>query len=345
MNIRKLIASILFIAVLLTATSAMADTVHIDKTLESMFLTLHLDADVENLSEGTQLTIYETDYPPFDTQSLTDMFLNGQANAQAEVSIDEKDFTIECDEWSTSYFAEDARFVIGYYKKYSLFWGYETVNQQATGLKTTPEEAINTAQELVDRLKSTLNWDGYTLNVCYTMPSEKDWLSNVATPEQQESRKGDPIETTGYYIVEYVKDIDGYTVAYDHSPYYMDRYVDTQGDHLQIYIDDNGIGYVTGYVRSYNAEKQESLQITLDDAIGILQENMDYVECYPNEMPCEITEIGLCYRLVQSLPASNEDAAVKMEARPVWRFAAGINRNSQATFYIFIDAVTGEVLS
>lgn len=87
-----------------------------------------------------------------------------------------------------------------------------------------------------------------------------------------------------------------------------------------------------------------TLQVTLNEAIEILRQNMDYAECYPEEMPCEITQISLCYRLVQMLPVSDEDAAVKMEARPAWRFASNINRWDQQTFFMFVDAVTGEVL-
>lgn len=74
MKARKVMAAILTIVSLLT-TAAAAETIHMNQTLESTFLTLHLDADVKNIPEGTPLTIYETDYPPLDAQNWAKFFL------------------------------------------------------------------------------------------------------------------------------------------------------------------------------------------------------------------------------------------------------------------------------
>ena len=60
---RSFISTALLIVLLLSCNYVSAETIHVDQTLESKFLTLHLDADVENLEKGTPLTIYATDYP------------------------------------------------------------------------------------------------------------------------------------------------------------------------------------------------------------------------------------------------------------------------------------------
>ena len=242
------------------------------------------------------------------------------------------------------YHPEEAWIGLSYFiKDYFRVWEYATIGQQATGLHTTSEQAVDTVQAWMDQFQTALGWEGYILGACYTMPSEKEYLDILAAKGITAWRE-DEITTKGCYIIEFVKDLDGYTVAYDISPYMDEHNAYTRGDHIQLFIDDDGIGNVTGYGRSYNATGTESLQITLDETIDILRENMDYAECYPDEMPCEITEISLCYRLVQTLPVSDEDAAVRMEARLAWRFAAGINRWNQQVFFVFIDAVTGEVL-
>lgn len=342
MNLRKVIAVILTATSLLTSAVA-AETIHVDQTLESAFLTLHLDADIEKLPQGTPLTVYETDYPPLDAQSWVKMFPD-EAIKQVEMFSDKKNLSIEMNEMYAKYFSEEARLGYRYVlKDYFRIWENATVGQQATGLQITPEQAINMAQVWIDKFQDVSGWNGYILDSCYTMPSEKEYYEILAAMGIDISYD-DEITTEGCYVVEYVKNLTGYTVAYDYSPYIDERKADTRGDYIQLFIDDSGIGYVTGYGRSYNAMGTESLQITLDEAIDILRENMDYAECYPDEMPCEITEISLCYRLVQTLPVSDKDAAVRMEARPAWRFAAGINRWNQQVFFMFIDAVTGEVL-
>jgi hypothetical protein len=116
------------------------------------------------------------------------------------------------------------------------------------------------------------------------------------------------------------------------------------GDVLQLYVDDGGVFRAEGYCRSYAKVKTEPLNTSLDEAIAILRENMDYVVFYPEGDTTVISEIGLCYRLVQTLPTHDKDVNARAEARPAWRFASCTKRKGQDTFVMFVDAVTGEVL-
>lgn len=336
---RNLFVWSLTLLMLFCASTAAAETIHVDQTLESMFITLHLDADVENLEKGTPLTIYATDYPMLDAQSWAKMFGGDATNVQT----DGKSISLKQNGMFAKYFREEARLGVSYSAKdYFEGWAFATKGQQATGLTTTPEEAQTIAQAWIDQLNTTLGWDGYVFSACYTMPSEAEWDEHVGASGFQRKDGSDP---SGCYVVEFVKMLGNYSVAYDQSPYWdISTSPYTKGDHIQITVDDTGIGDIEGYCRSYEVSEMATLQVTLNEAIEILRQNMDYAECYPEEMPCEITQISLCYRLVQMLPVSDEDAAVKMEARPAWRFASNINRWDQQTFFMFVDAVTGEVL-
>lgn len=337
-HMRRLLAGVVGL-LMLFGSPAVGETIHVDQTLESMFLTLHLDADVENWEIGTPLIIYKTDYPLLDTENWAKMIHGDAANVQ----ITENQIRIAQNDCYAVYWYEEARYGFGYSgRDYFRAWSYATEGKQATGLTTTPAEAQAIAQSWIDQLNTILGWDGYVFSACYTMPSEVEWDEHVGASGFQQKDDRDPM---GCYVIEFVKMLGSYSVAYDHSPYFdMTNFVDTEGDHILLYIDDAGIGKIDGYCRSYEVSETATLQVTLDEAIEILQQNMDYAECYPEEMPCEITQISLCYRLVQMLPVSDEDAAVKMEARPTWRFASNINRWDQQTFFMFVDAVTGEVL-
>ncbi len=338
-RIRKLLTWVLTILMLSGLPFAAADTVHVNQTLESMFITLHLDADVENWEKGTPLTIYRTDYPMLDAQNWAKMFDGDTAN----VWSNGKSISLERNGMFAKYFSEEARLCIRFsLTDYLIGWAFATEGKQAAGLTTTPEEAQATAQAWIDQLNTTLGWDGYVFSACYTMPSAEEWYDHVGDSGFQRDDGG---ASTGCYVVEFVKMVGSYSAAYDQSPYWdITTSPYTKGDHIQITVDDTGIGYIEGYCRSYEASETVALQVTLNEAIEILYQNMDYAECYPEEMPCEITEISLCYRLVQTLPVSDENAAVQMEARPAWRFASNINRWDQQTFFMFVDAVTGEVL-
>lgn len=335
----KSLAWVLAVFMLSGASPAAAEMIHVDQTLESKFLTLHLDADVENLEKGMPLTIYATDYPMLDAQNWAEMF-DGDA---ASIKYNGRSLLLEQNGVAATYWPKEARLGIRYsLTDHLIAWSDATKGEQAAGLTTTPEEAQATAQAWIDQLNTTLGWDGYVFSACYTMPADDEWDEFFGASELQQN---DGSASSGCYVVEFVRMLGDYSVAYDQSPYLdIITSLDTKGDHIQIIVDDDGIVYIKGYCRSYEARETAALQITLDEAIALLRENMDYAECYPEEMPCEITEISLCYRLVQTLPRSDEDAAVKMEARPAWRFASDINRWDQQTFFLFVDAITGEVL-
>lgn len=336
-KVRKIILGIIAASLLTTGTVAGAESTYVNEMLESPFLALKLDAEVEIVPEGTPMTIYTTDYPPIDEQSWADMFLPKPADMREAVQIKGKIFSMDQGEISAKYFFDEARLWILYQAGKESFhaWDVAQTNQQAGGMTTTPEQAIEMAQDWIDCLERTLGWNGYVLNGCYTMPTEEEWILSL---------EKDVDAFSGGYVVEYRKDLDGYPVAYDISPYLDNTKAIIYGDSIQMDVDEDGIWRVTGYCRCYKPKETQSLQISLDEAIAILKENMDYVACYPTEMPCVISEIGLCYRLVQVLPVSDENAAVQTVARPAWRFASRINRFESTVFFMFIDAITGEVL-
>ncbi|NLV58302.1 MAG: hypothetical protein GXY67_05985 [Clostridiales bacterium] len=356
-NVALFLAAVLaftFFAGVIPAT-AEGGVQHIEKTLESPFLKLELNADVSVPKENTQLTIYETDYARSDAAKWIEMFfdsadaavedgVNGQANEKRNLFYPEIERKYGEGDVYTRYIAYEARVYVDYREhEVTDWWNMAKVDSQAEGLKTIPDQAKTTALEWTNRLASTIGWDGLTLSACYTMPAAFPGVVPGATPDPQYVGAVDT-NPTGFYIVEFNRVLSGIPVAIDKLPYSDDTKADLYGDVLQVYIDDDGIFRVRGYYRSFVETKKEPMTISLDDAIQILQDNMDYVAFYPEEATSVISEIGLCYRLVQILDTSDKDVNARTEARPAWRFASSVNRNMSDVFVIFIDAVTGEVL-
>lgn len=345
MRIRFCIYSIvLAIAVCSVGASAMADSTHVEDILESPFLKLELDAEVSIPQNDLQLSVYETDYPNTDAQSWLEMFSGNSRYENQYIDVSEHDISFERSNMHAKYFSQEARLSVYYdeNKDVTVWWNFAKIGEQAPGISTAPSQAIELAQEWVDQLKTTVGWDGFVMSACYAMPS----ISPVAFQKQNDpiSLEEETNSRTGFYIVEFVRDLAGVAVAFDKWPYLDDTQADLYGDVLQIYLDDEGIFSVKGYYRNYKELRKEYIQISLEDAIEILRENMDYVRFYADDPQCIISEIGLSYRLVQVYPTYRDDACVRTEVRPVWRFASEVNRFRPDVFVMFVDAITGEVL-
>lgn len=339
----KVFVGMLVIVMSLTGTMATAESMHIERILESPFLTLKLDADVILPEPGKQMVVYETDHINIDAESWARMFSHDITFSGEMVERPNGDYLLRHGDMLARYFHNEARVYARYSsKEVSTWWDYAQKGIQAVGLSTTPQQAADISQEWIDKLNDILGWDGYVLSACYSMPAAVEGV--MPGQEMDNAASDESMDATGYYIVEYVRSLDGYHVAYDKSPYVDETLAFLDGDQIQIYIDDDGIFRVDGFCRSYTAKQTETIQIPIEEAIGILEDNMDYVVCYPDETPCIINEIQLCYRLVQTLPTSDSDACVRTVARPVWRFASRINRNESDVFFIYIDAITGEVI-
>lgn len=357
-TIKRTLALLLAFAVTLlapaSAATAAAETteksaIHVEQTLQSPFLKLDLNADVTVYEKGTPLTIYTTDYARSDSAKWIEMFFgSADADVQDLVQVDEKnrsyypdiERTYEKGDVFAHYTAYETRLYVTYEEfEITRWWSYAQIDEQAQGLHTTPQQAKDIAWDWVNRLDEIIGWDGFKLSACYTMPAVIFGMMPDAQVEESEDES-----LLGYYVVEFDRVLSGIPVAHDEPPYTDDTKTDMRSDVIQIYIDDRGIFLVEGQYRSFLEAKNEQLLISLDDAIGILRDHMDYVMFYPEEPNCEIDEMSLCYRLVQTLDTSDKDVNARMEARPAWRFASGVNRHMTDVFVMFIDAVTGEVL-
>ncbi|MCE5342950.1 MAG: hypothetical protein LLF96_05085 [Eubacteriales bacterium] len=333
-----------------TGIGASAENVkHVETTLESLFLRLNLNADVVLPDENVPLYVFSTDYASADDSKWREMFF-GDANAAvvdelAGMSVAELEEQIIYDkarehmytsgEVFTRYVAYDARLFVEYhYKVYTPMWDMVKVDAQAVDLKTTPEEAKALAQAWISRLAQTIGWDGFVLNQCYTFP--------IMIPVY-EADNVDQVRTE-FYMVEFGRVLDGKQIAIDTVLGQNSVEADITGDVMQLFIDDDGIFNVCGFCRSYTKGEAYPLSISLDDAINIVEENMDYVSAFSDDATFDITEIGLYYRLVQASDISSRDVYAQTQARPAWRFASTINRNMNNEFVIFVDAMTGEIL-
>lgn len=353
----KSIAALIVMLVLFAGSAACASidpnaaVVHVEKTLQGSFIRLVLNADVVLPSEKTMRSVYSTDYAMADSANWNEMFF-GNANAPVKdelVGLDldseqiyhpDLEHMVSIGERFTRYAAHEARLFVTYRDVDSTAcWGSEKEDAQAVGLQTTPETAKRLAQDWTMALSRLVGWNGLELQACYTMPPFDHSIMGVTAKPHTTAPA-----SKGFYIVEYKRVLEGIPVASDKAPYLDETKANIYGDVIDLMIDDEGIFRVTGYYRSYQKEDRIAVTISLEDAIQIVQDNMDYV-IFDNEASTfEITEIELCYRLVQTLPTYDRDALARTQARPVWRFATTINRNMFEEFVIFVDAVTGEIV-
>ncbi len=323
-------------------SQAPAQAEHLDLTLTSPFLTLNIDADVA-IPPGDALAVYATDYAPSTEEAWQRMFFGdvGSAleNRAREYDADaelEYAHVMKLDGRFASYAAYGADLWV-VYRDVGIMMDYAnaTPGAQAEGISTTPDQARAMALEWRDQLEAGLGWTGLELGVCYTMPPDGN----------MDKRRFDPnyvTNTTGYYIVELRRIVDGIPVAMDSMP---DRTaLELYGDGLRVYIDDAGIFLVEGSYRSFIEQSNSPIAVPLEEALRILEQNMDYAPCYPPDGNVEIREVGLCYRLERSKAEWEHDVDARVQARPAWRFAAQVNYNQTDVFVMFIDALTGEVL-
>lgn len=320
---------------------------HVNTELESNFICLRIDADVYIPSTDMPIKIYSTDYAKADDKNWKLMFF-GDGNAPVKdelVGLDlnseqifypdlEQMFSIG--EVFTRYVANEARlFVTNRDVEITPLWGSEKKDQQAAGLEISPETAKKIAQSWIDDLAHVVGWNDLELQSCYTMPPNGNFSENNSSNHAS---------TKGFYIVEYRHVLNGIPIAIDKPPYLDETKANIYGDVIDIFIDDNEIFRITGYYRECINTSASTLAISLNEAIQIIYDNMDYTIYDNNESLFEISEVEFCYRLVQTLETYDIDAIARVQARPAWRFASTINRNMFEEFVMFVDAITGEVL-
>lgn len=322
-----------------TAQNIHSQQIH--TTLKSSFICLAIDAEAELPSEDTPIAIYSSDYAMADDENWKKMFF-GDAHAPVKDELAGLDLHAEQiyypdleqmfskGEVFTRYIANEARLFVTYRDvEITPLWEEAKKDQQAVGLDIPPETAKKMAQAWIDDLDCTVGWGDLKLQACYTMPPNGE---------------GGPASIKGFYIVEYRHVLDDIPIAFDKTPYLDETKANIYGDVIDIFIDEYGIFRVTGYYRDYQRTDACALTISLDEAIHIVNDNMDYTIFDNDDSRFEISEVELCYRLVQTLETYDKDAMACVQARPAWRFASTINRNMFEEFVMFIDATTGEVL-
>ncbi len=354
MKLRSFVA--LFIGVLLMTHCSLAEDgipvkqvnsmIHVTQELTGSFFHLMIDADVQPIETGIRLPTYRTNYPSSSKEAWLEVFF-GDSRAEIADNFEGKSM----DELLSNLVADKDReraYSLG--EKHTRYQSYfctlvycstemEIVRNsssaiegvQADGLTMTPEQARGIAQGWIERFSEKFEWKGFTWSHTYALPSNDG--------KYVENSKN--YISTGIYLVEYERFLNGIPVACDVLPN-----SEVEGDVLQLYIDDSGLLRIDGVCRSYEEQGSAAINISLEDAIHILRENMDYVDAFPEEDSdgFAIQEVGLCWRLVPELKEDDMDYHAIMAVRPAWRFASGICRNQTNVFVMYIDAETGEVL-
>lgn len=347
-------ATIIFLSIVLASVSCFAaasetsDSRHIETSLMSPFLTLTINADVVEPEKGTSQPVFLSDYATADDAAWRSFFFGASGISTTNVwegltakELEKKgiyypelEHFLRSDEISTRYNAYEALLVARYRKvEVANYWQNAVLNGQANGLKLTSEDAYRIGQDWVNGFAESVGWDGYQFTGCYAMPAKiKGW-------ETENTREN------GFYILEYSHRLENLPIA--HDEYFPDDSALSPflSDYLRIWVDDIGIFKVEGAYRFYTQAGIEPLNISVDDALEILEENMDYTQFFGEDNHFEITQIELCYRLVQTLPTYDKNVNARLEARPAWRFASKLLRQGSSDgFVMYVDAITGEVL-
>ena len=189
-------------------------------------------------------------------------------------------------------------------------------NTQAPTLSMSPEEAYQSAEAFVKSLGLT----GFAVERCCTMIN----------------RDFDTDEVTGhFYSVLLVRErTPGIIDIPDMKIYENPKMFELYGDHLYVFITDEGIQLVSGYIR--DAEPIEEIQtITPEEAVEIAKDNIDYVNAFADDGVFSAEDVRIMY-----LPIKTENGDIY--CRPVWRIASGIAYYDTTTFVLYIDAQTGE---
>lgn len=326
------------------SVGAQASVQHVEMVLESASKKLIINADVDVPEMGSLFPVYMGDYAAADDDAWKAFFF-GSADAPVKDHWEDWDLTYSLElahpyslgDLSTSYNANGADLIVRYRDVEDFMSWYDAVEGgQAYGLQTTPAQARAMAQEWIDDFEGATGWSDLRFSACYAMPKN----------DHQRIREKNEL-TTGFYVVEFSHMLGGLL------PMASDEYFPNTviGDFIMLHegirvrIDDQGIYRVDGVYRTYTQTDCVPLSVSLDDALQVVQANMDSAPFYRENDTFEITQISLCYRPVQTLDINDKDADARLEARPVWRFASDIARDGiNDRFVLFVDVVTGKPL-
>ena len=344
MKLRLLAAAL--IGLLAAACSAFAEDtsfLHISEAWSAPSLHFVIDADVMPVEAGTRLPVYETDYAPSTKEAWLAVFF-GDPHADVTDSFAGKSQEALLSARVTDADRERAYSLGNIHTRYQACFCALTYsatarelirnipaaveNAQAEGVALSPEQARAAAQGWIDRFSSALGWKNFQWAHTYALP-----------PGDGRTVENENYVSTGLYLVEYERFLNGIPVARDVLPG-----SETEGDLMQFYLDGSGVLRIDGVCRSYTEQGSAPVRVSLEEAIGILKEHADFVPAFPDSGGFILREAGLCYRLVPELREDDPDYHAVMAARPAWRFASGICRNQTNVFVLYIDAETGEVL-
>lgn len=248
MKLRSFVA--LFIGVLLMTHCSLAEDgipvkqvdsmIHVSQELTGSFFHLMIDADVQLFETGTRLPTYRTNYPSSSKEAWLEVFF-GDSQAEIADSFEGK----STEELLSNLVANKDReraYSLGEkhtrYQSYFCTLAYcstereivrnsssATEGVQADGLTMTPEQARGIAQDWIERFSKKFEWKGFTWSHTYALPpNDGKYVEN--------SKK---YISTGIYLVEYERFLNGIPVARDVLPN-----SEVEGDVLQLYIDDSG---------------------------------------------------------------------------------------------------------
>lgn len=344
MKLRLFVAAL--IGFLMAACSAFAEdtpVMHISEEWASPSLRLVINADAVPVAVGTRLPVYETDYATSDREAWLAVFFgdphadvtddlagkSGEALLAARITDADRERAYSLGSRHTRYqswfcaltYSATAREIVR-----NIPAAVE--NAQAEGIAFSPEQARETAQTWIDRFGSILGWKNFQWARTYALP-----------PSDGRTAENGNYIATGLYLLEYERFLGGVPVARDVLPG-----SETEGDLMQLYLDDSGVLRIDGICRSYVAQGSAVVRISLEEALDILKEHAAAVPAFPDNGSFTVREAGLCYRLVPELSKDDLDYHALMTARPAWRFASGICRNQTNVFAMYIDAETGEIL-
>lgn len=317
----------------------------VKQMIQSEGLTLALDAQVKTPMKGENVSIYQSAFATIDKKAFQKLVFGSGVKVGEELK---KRTAQELKEWqirfpehelyfdarikgkpiSTRYDVNLCALHVRFDDYDRLVNWYDALPNQLGSYPASKEQADHFIDGLAD-----LGWNNLLYQDVFLIPG---------TGKSDKNSKGGPFQ-----IVAYRRVIDGIPVAADALfPDGPNSFSIDEPDEMLIMTDEEGVFRIEGNYRFYQAVRKEKISISLDDALRILEKNVEgsrFVKAGAKR-EAAIKQIEFCYRLKPLLPPGHEDYKIELETRPAWRFATKTNRYMDEEFVMFIDAVSGEVI-
>lgn len=342
------LVALILVSLVSTSLASIQDNVdgdHILRSIKGEYLTLEIDTHVQTPQANQTIKIYQSTYGTIDQDKFKELFfgsgvkvtnkieqLTPEQLRQSMIRNPEHQLLFEA-------MVEDSnistRYDVYYCYLSVMFDDYDRLINwyDAVPNQTNEHSAIrDKADYYIDGL-ANLGWSEYRFEDVFRIPG---------TGKDDRNTKGNPFQIAVYRRV-----IDGIPVAVDDSRWniMVTRRI-MFPDEMLVMMDDKGVFRIHGSYRVYSPVREEQIMITLEDALRILEENVDYspILSLSKDSTVNLSQIELCYRLKPLSTFGDPDYNIELETRPAWRFATKTNRNMDNEFIMFIDAITGEVM-